>query len=171
MPTSVGYGKGIVLAMLEEIRLESPTLRVLDIGAGCGTYSDLFRKPSDHWTAVEIWTPYISKYNLQSKYDEICIADARRAFPLFADRMFDVCILGDVLEHMSYKDAVELVRKCAAHSYNVIASIPLGPWPQEAVDNNPYEAHVETWTDDDVHLMLGPVAGGIDHNIGVYWFK
>ena len=40
---------------------------ILDIGAGCGTYSTLIRGYGYKMDAVEIWEPYITKYDL-TKY-------------------------------------------------------------------------------------------------------
>lgn len=72
--------------------------RVLDIGAGCGTFSDLGRTESEEWTGIEIWGPYAQTYKLEEKYDQLIIGDVRYIdFSLLG--RFDWAFIGDILEH------------------------------------------------------------------------
>ena len=61
MPFSSNSGKEFI----KSLNLTAKT--VLDIGCGSGTYKDMFPKLGSHWTAVEIWRPYVEKYNLNEK--------------------------------------------------------------------------------------------------------
>ena len=58
--------------------------RILDIGAGSGTYVDLLHRtdprgrahPFPHLTAVEVYGPYVDRFGLRRKYDDVIIGDA-----------------------------------------------------------------------------------------------
>ena len=66
---------------------------------GLGTYSDLLRSLGYRMDAVEIYSPYIDKYGLRAKYDNVYCKDILE----FDFSQYDFIILGDVLEHILYK--------------------------------------------------------------------
>jgi hypothetical protein len=67
------------------------------------------------------------------------------------DFKFDLVILGDILEHMPMEDAVNLWSKIERDAKYALISIPIIHYPQGAVDDNPYEVHVEEdWTTEKV---------------------
>ena len=70
--------------------------RILDVGPGIGTYSDLLRSEGYRIDAVEIFAPYISKYNLLEKYDNVFIDDICK----FDFKDYDFIILGLSLIHI-----------------------------------------------------------------------
>jgi 2-polyprenyl-3-methyl-5-hydroxy-6-metoxy-1,4-benzoquinol methylase len=80
--------------------------RVLDVGPGVGTYSDLLRHKGYQIDAVEIFRPYIEKYGLIEKYDNVYCDDIVK----FDISDYDFIILGDVLEHLPAERAKELDR-------------------------------------------------------------
>lgn len=164
MPFSSSSGKNFI----KSLNLKAET--VLDVGAGSGTYRDLFPNLGIHWTALEIWQPYALKYNLMSKYDELIIDDVR-TFE-FVDN-YDLCFLGDVLEHMTVEEAKAVFAKIRKHCKTVVVSIPLGHYPQEEFEGNPYEAHVtDNWSHEDVIKTFGqPAEHHIDKEIGVYVYR
>ena len=49
--------------------------RILDVGPGIGTYSKLIRSHGYRIDAVEIFAPYIEKYDLISQYDNVFVDD------------------------------------------------------------------------------------------------
>lgn len=130
--------------------------RLLDVGAGSGTYAELLaatrpRRFLPHMTAIEVYAPYVERFGLRRLYDEVVIGDAREIeFPAV-----DVVVLGDVLEHMPLAAAVAVWGKARrAASTAVLASLPVVPWPQGECEGNPHEAHVETWTHERVMAEL-----------------
>lgn len=161
MPVSSESGKADIIKIVSRIKHE----KMLDIGCGCGTYAKLF--PEADWTGVEIWEPYIERYDLKSLYQNLILADARTWEPT---EHYDVAIAGDVLEHMTADEAAALLAKLRACADVVITSIPIGNWPQGAAEGNPYETHVkDNWTDTEVRTILGqPVWGKVTNEIGVY---
>lgn len=128
---------------------------VLDIGAGSGTYYNLYYQTyrklrHAQWTAVEIWQPYIEEYQLASKYDKVFSEDIRN-FNFRQLGKIDLVFAGDVLEHMEKTEAIAVINQCSDIANRIIISIPIVHYPQEPINNNPYEAHVkDDWSHEEV---------------------
>ena len=102
MPTSYPIYKDSVRNwFLQNVPLDT---LILDVGAGCGTYSDLLRGYGYKMDAVEIWEPYINQYGLKNKYGWVYEENVLK-MPLDVLGAYDFYILGDVLEHLSVEDA------------------------------------------------------------------
>jgi len=152
MPGSKRTGKSLIAHWVSQ---HSDIKRVLDVGCGEGTYPKLLKQEyplltQADWWGVEIWTPYIERWNLHSMYNHIVNEDART---LDWDKLghFDLVIFGDVLEHMTKEESQELVKKALAHSRFVVISIPVVHAPSGAWEGNPYEAHVkDDWNHQEV---------------------
>ena len=84
--------------------------RILDVGPGLGTYSNLLRSLGYRMDAVEIYEPYIDKYELRDKYDNVFVG----SIVTFDINDYDFIILGDVLEHIPANYAKELIRDIVA---------------------------------------------------------
>lgn len=126
---------------------------VLDIGAGSGTYAKMFRNHHPaRWIAVEAWGPYIEQFNLSELYDDVIIADVRYLSAVYL--MADMVILGDVIEHMPKIDAIDVVNQVKKFSDSIIASIPVGDWPQGSVNGVPTEEHLATWEIDEIESLF-----------------
>jgi len=161
MPFSSNSGKAHIKRIISKVKPKT----ALDIGCGVGTYAKLF--PGLEWTGVEIWEPYIEKYDLKSLYPTLHSVDAREWIPT---QRYDVAFLGDVLEHMPVTDAryvLERVRECAE---TVIVSIPMGYYPQDAYEGNPHEEHItHNWTPSLFHSVFGPSDWHtVEGDIGVF---
>ncbi len=144
MPTSMAFGKPLIGAVLARLSARGHARRVVDIGPGAGTYADLFRNltPDAAWWAVEVWGPYVEKYDLRDKYDEVIVADIRY-LDFIKLGPSDVALFGDMLEHMSANEARDVLSRAAMKSRFMALSIPIGHWPQGEVEGNPFEMHVE----------------------------
>lgn len=137
MPSSSTEGKTWIV---EQVQRLHPTV-IVDVGVGCGTYSELLRSEGQYWVGVEKWRPYLDTYNLYAKYDLVAVQDVREFdFTLYQP---DLVILGDVLEHMPKPDAVQVVTHAQIAAAAVLISIPIVHYPQEACEGNPYEAHLK----------------------------
>lgn len=165
MPFSSEAGKASIAWALSRIPVPKTAL---DIGCGEGTYAKMF--PKLQWTGVEIWEPYIETYSLKALYPSLQIADARE---WDTDEHFDVCFLGDVLEHMTKEEAQAVVEKAKRWADTVVISIPLGHYPQGEYAGNPHETHVkDDWSDAQVKEAFGPPSwSDIDQEIGVYVYS
>lgn len=151
--------------------------RILDIGVGQGTYSDLLRSAGicqhTEWVGIEVWQPYITQYQLTNKYHVIINQDVRT---LDWSRMgqYDVAFAGDVLEHMTKEQACELVDNILDHVNILIMSIPVVYWPQDEHEDNPYEIHVKPdWSNAEVYDTWDQYIKQSWHvpesPVGVYW--
>ncbi len=147
---------------------------ILDVGAGSGTYSDRYSstwlpRSQFHWTGLEIWEPYVEKFDLNEKYDEVQVVDAVQ-FAMDTNRKFEIAFVGDVLEHIEVQSAKSLIEHLLGFTLMVVISIPLGHYPQGEFEGNPYEKHVkDDWTHEEVMAAFpNVVAYCFDGEIGVY---
>lgn len=145
---------------------------VLDVGPGEGIYGKIVRKYSpetEKIVGVEVWGPYVEQFKLKEFYDEVWICDAR----IYPDYKYDLVILGDILEHMSREDAVALWDKVSKQAKYALLSIPIVHFHQEAINNNPYEVHVEEdWKHEEVlETFDGIVASEQFEWTGIYLAK
>ena len=152
MPTSSLQGKKEII---EWITTRKNISKVLDIGAGEGTYPKLFKEDKNmlvnaDWWAIEAWTPYIEEYQLASLYDNILNEDVR-SIDWNKLPNFDLVICGDVLEHMTKEESQEVVSKALEKTKELIISIPIVRAKQGAVGGNPFEIHVkDNWSHEEV---------------------
>lgn len=146
--------------------------RILDIGAGEGTYLKMIKPflPSSFWVGVEVWEPLVEEYKLEKFYDDIILKDARKIE--YEDiGKYDLAILGDILEHMKKSDAVSLVEKLFSCTETIIISIPIVFWPQGLESGNPWNIHIKPdWSDKEVEETWGKyiIDKCVGEKIGVY---
>lgn len=151
--------------------LDSGARSVLDVGAGAGNWYDALRHAgfAGQVHAVEVWAPYVTEYELPDRYDRVWTDDIR----LWGKARFawyDVVIFGDVLEHMSKDEAVEVWHRAGMAPHATIA-IPIVHYCQGHLNGNPYEEHIKAdWSHDEV---LGAFPGITDSQVftitGAYW--
>jgi len=115
--------------------------RILDIGAGCGTYSDLIRGYGYKLDAVEIWEPYITKYDLKNKYSWVYERNVMN-MPFNVLEAYDFYILGDVLEHLSVEDAQWLLSYLRLKGKKFLVAVPY-QMEQGEHEGNKYETHLQ----------------------------
>lgn len=163
MPTSTAEGKSW---LIPRIIAELPGT-VLDLGAGEGTYARLLadHREGSTFIGVEGHKPYVAEFGLEALYDKVIVGDVRtRRFPAA-----DVVILGDIIEHLDSSEAQKVWDKARrAARKTVLASIPLGVHPQDAVNGNELERHRSSWRDDTVHELGGVVASWTGAIVGCY---
>ena len=165
MPYSSQNGKTFIKQLVESAK---PTT-VLDVGAGSGTYAKFLNIDKQNLTAVEIHEPYLEQFSLMEYYDKIIVEDIRNYQP----DHYDLILLGDILEHMSVQEAKLVLEKCRKSSNLTIVSIPLGYYPQDEYQGNPYEKHVtDNWSHNEFIKIFGePYQHHTEGEIGVYVYK
>jgi len=136
MPTSYNYFKEQVKDwIIDNVPLN---YKILDVGAGCGTYHDLLRPYGyQRIDAVEVWKPYIDEYNLRKKYDYVHNKNILDVSSNYLES-YDLVILGDIIEHLNYIEATTLLSKIE----NFIIAVPY-KMEQGEVDGNVYETHLQ----------------------------
>jgi glycosyltransferase involved in cell wall biosynthesis len=166
MPYSSESGKSFVRYIFGKVKSD----RILDVGCGSGTYAKMFL--DKHFTGIEVWGPYVEQFGLNGFYKELYLEDARTIEwdVVGSDGKFDIAILGDILEHMTEEEAKSLFDNVRKYANTVIVSIPIGHYPQDEFQGNPYEKHVtDNWSVEDVHRVFGkPDFGRQDKEIGVF---
>lgn len=126
---------------------------VLDVGPGRGTYARVLAPLSLTMDAVEIWQPYIARYQLRSKYRIVTVRDIRK----WRKFDYDLVIFGDVLEHMTRAEALVVWARAKSQARWVMMSVPIIHYPQEASHGNPHEEHVqEHMQPADIRADYGP---------------
>lgn len=152
MPFSSRVGK---LETLKWFQDNEPSItRILDIGVGSGTYAKLLKNNNvcvnTEIIGIEAWKPYLEQFALDSLYTKIINQDVRSiAWKDLGN--FDVAIAGDVLEHVTKEEAIDIVEQVLDFSKTLIISIPVVHMPQDAYEGNPFEIHVKPdWSHDEV---------------------
>lgn len=186
MPFSSGIGKEETARWFVENK--DMIKRILDIGCGAGTYSKIIKQQKKicidaEWVAIEAWEPYVNKFDLNKLYDRVIVSDARK-IDWTELGSFDVAIAGDVLEHMTKDDAIDLVEKTLGRASTMIISIPIWEYPQGAAYGNPFEIHVkEDWSHEEVkstwsrYIKKSFVGfyenadGTLHSKLGIYWLS
>jgi hypothetical protein len=145
VPTSHPESRQVVRDYVESL---SPMPRsVVDVGAGEGTYFDLLHSvlPGAHFSAIEIWAPYVEQYGLEAKYHEVLVGDLGHVD--LGKWAPDLVIFGDVLEHLPFAQATAKWIEAGAAKHR-IAVVPLGWYPQGSINGNPHETHLAMYTAD-----------------------
>lgn len=167
MPLSDHSHRPWLLDRLREQCDLSKIRSVVDVGAGLGGYRE-FLQPfttSAKWTAIEIFEPYVDRFLLRYRYNDVIVADVREITLPEAD----IYILGDVIEHMPRQDAYDVWEKALASSWLTVLALPVQHYPQGELEGNPWEAHVETWSDEQVWQELGGcINGHVNEWTGTY---
>ena len=132
--TSSSIGKSQIKEYMQA-RLKNGD-KICDVGAGGGTYFKLLG-PTYDWTAVEIW--HDSAEHLKSMYNHVYEADIRQFdYP----ENYDVIIFGDVIEHLSIKDAQAVLSKAEEHCNAIMIAIPY-QYKQGPIGHNEAEIHIQ----------------------------
>lgn len=111
-------------------------IEILDVGAGCGTYYDLLGDKYRNIDGVEVYKKNIEDNHLESKYRRVYWEDIRN----FKYKYYDLVIFGDVLEHLTVKEAQKVLKYAIEHSLEVIVAVPY-MYEQGIVEGNVYEIH------------------------------
>ena len=89
------------------------------------------------------------QYGLKDIYNEVYVEDVR-LFDFSKIGDIDLVFAGDILEHMTKEESVQVVLEVLKYSKKLIISIPIIHWPQHS-EVNPYEIHVkDDWSHQEV---------------------
>lgn len=167
MPTSACEGREWVY---ERIR-DTTTPWIIDAGAGEGTYSVLARhtRLDARWVALEAHEPYVDRFLLGQKYDDVIVTNVRMWKPELEDGY--TILFGDILEHLARPDAVELLQWHMQRATEIMVSVPIDYAPQGACYGNELEAHLHHWHFHEMLEVLGECESWKGATVGRYWWK
>lgn len=137
-------------AIAEIVKLVRPKT-FLDLGAGAGKYGSMVKEinPSIETIAVEIEKDYVEKFNLRSIYNQVWnISVADIVQPKYFDSIFDIVMVGDILEHLKKSEGIDLLNFLIYRCRWVIVEFP-HRYMQHSVNGYTSEAHISIWTEND----------------------
>ena len=140
MPGSIRENNDDLITFVESENIRT----VLDVGVGWGTYENLIGGHVAHLDGIEVWEPYVGQYHLRTRYRRLVIADVREVVErgsALLEPHYDLIIFGDVLEHMSQEEALEVWRWAHGRATWGLISLPMAHYPQGAEHGNPFEVH------------------------------
>jgi len=111
-------------------------IKILDVGAGCGTYWELLHDNFKDIEAVEVFKPNIDNYNLKQKYHKVYNADIKD----FKYDFYDVIIFGDIIEHLEINEAQDVLKYAYMRCKEMIVAVPY-ELKQGIEEDNVYEIH------------------------------
>jgi hypothetical protein len=137
MPRSTGYFKKETKNYI--LQKYNKDCKILDVGPGVGTYSDLLRHEGFHnIDCVEVFEPYVNDYKLRDKYRNVFIGDITEIDINFEE--YDLIIFGDVIEHIDLHKASSLLNRISRP--NAIVAVPFNSEQGEHFGNT-YEIHLQ----------------------------
>ena len=134
MATSYNYFKENIKEYIKKNYKKD--IKILDVGAGEGTYYNLLGEYFSDIDAVEIFKPNIDNYRLEEKYKRVYNADIRG----FKYDFYDIIIFGDVIEHLSIEEAQEVLKYAYSRCNEMIVAVPYC-YKQGEIEGNVYEIH------------------------------
>jgi hypothetical protein len=118
MPSSNEQFKDAIFQHIKFIAGYDPRIRILDVGAGMGTYAKGL--PELKMDALEIHDPYINEFDLPSLYNNVYNGDILN----FDYSGYDYIIMGDVLEHITKENAIPLINDISNKKIKLIVGVP-----------------------------------------------
>ena len=106
------------------------------------------RAPAAHVTGIEIEQSYVERFQLGSLYDEVLVGEAWSELRGRPDWFFDLCIIGDCIEHMPKSQGLDLLNLLTYRTQYTVVLFPEFS-VQGAVNGVDSESHVSVWSEED----------------------
>ena len=127
------------------------TAKVLDVGAGCGTYYEYLKDYFKDIEAVEVFEPNIKNFNLEQKYKKVYNINILD----FEYDYYDIIIFGDILEHLETTEAQQVLDYAFDRCRELIVAVPY-LYPQGIEEDNIYEIHKQDDLTNEIMLERYP---------------
>ena len=111
-------------------------VKILDVGAGEGTYYKLLKDYFKNIEAVEVFKPNIDNYNLENMYTKVYNIDIKD----FKYDFYDIIIFGDIIEHLEVNEAKKVLKYAYDRCNEMIVAVPY-ELEQGIAEDNIYEIH------------------------------
>jgi hypothetical protein len=152
MPVSVSIFDNIVRDMIEICAPET----VVDIGPGSGKYGTMLKeveikfKRAIRKICIEIdKEKVIDRFNLENIYDQVINEDAARIVKRYPRLTGDLVIAGDVIEHMTKSEGIDLIEYLQYRFTHIFLIIP-EDWPSYEWEDYGHESHISLWRPADI---------------------
>ncbi len=86
----------------------SSTSKILDVGAGQGTWYHILHNHFKTIDALEVFEPTAQFLKTHKLYNKVIVAEATQ-YPIEHYKKYDCVILGDVLEHIPTQEAQKYI--------------------------------------------------------------
>ena len=116
----------------------SRDIKILDVGPGAATYSKLLIPLGYKLDCVEVWEPYIHEFMFPDHYEKVILNNIIS----FDFTEYDYMIMGDVLEHLTVKDATNLLKEIDEKGIKCLVAVPF-LYEQGSSEGNNYETHLQ----------------------------
>lgn len=133
--------------------------KILDVGAGEGTYLPFLQDYFENIEAVEVFKPNIDNFNLEERYKKVYninIIDFKYDF-------YDIIIFGDVIEHLEVNDAKKVLKYALNRCKEMIVAVPYLSI-QGIEENNIYEIHKQDDLTDEIMKQRYPYLKNVFKN-------
>jgi len=123
--------------------------KLLDVGCGDGSLAKALNLNKNFkLTGVDIFEQYLKKARKTGLYEKLIKADVRN-LP-FKEEKFDVVFCAHLIEHLTRKEGLNLIGQLEKVAIRrVVFVTPVGFFPQDEYDENPYQEHKSTWWPED----------------------
>lgn len=130
----------------------TPNSKILDVGAGEGTYYNYLKDYFRYIDAVEVFKPNIDNYQLKQKYHRVYNLNIKD----FMYNHYDVIIFGDIIEHLTEEEARNVLEYAYKHCKEMIVAVPY-EMEQGIAEDNVYEIHKQDDLTHDIMLKRYPM--------------
>lgn len=138
---------------------------ILDVGCGNGGYSHLLKRFFPNMDGIEIFEPYVEMFGLKHLYNKLTIGNI-----LDHDISgYELIIMGDVLEHITFPEAKNLLDKIQSRGIKMVVAVPY-LYEQGTEYNNVYETHLQPDLTKKIFLQRYPMLHLVygDENYGYF---
>lgn len=111
-------------------------VRILDVGAGEGTYLPFLEPYFDNIEAVEVFKPNIDNFNLEERYKKVYNTNILD----FEYDFYDIIIFGDIIEHLEVEEAQRVLEYAYNRCTEMVVAVPYLS-SQGIEEDNIYEIH------------------------------
>ncbi len=124
--------------------------RILDIGCGSGKYGKMvsIHAPSCHRIGIEAEQSYIDQFALNETYHEVRHGFAWPVLSEAHNEFFDLCIIGDCIEHMQKSVGLDLLNFLTYRTQYIVVLAPEFS-VQGSVNGVDSESHISVWSERD----------------------